>query len=306
MRSDTAEDTDEQHHLCQQQQEQQVLEEGKLLRGHNDGGVDGHQRQQRHCTNRKIVLLSGLSGSGKTTMGERMKKWSKDDGCFSWIHFDGDAWMSGCSDPVEESGQVNMDPSKTRPDIKAVVERARKEGYQNVLEEFYDLMCLDIAKVYRNPKYSYKNILLTHSVYRASTRSFVKRRLEELLSCNDDKDHDKSCCPPPTAAVQVVVIRCSDESLVDRRTERAKKRATEAGSSSFEEYLSTAMKNGFDISEPTESAFRNYVQKWNNAFEDATNSEDILDVTDGKDVDAMFEALCVIVEDVAVIDDSRS
>jgi len=66
--------------------------------------------------------------------------------------------------------------------------------------------------------------------------------------------------------------------------------------SSLEEYLAMAMKNGFNIREPTEAAFRDHVALWNNGFEDAAgDGEQMLDVTDGKDLDAMFEALRDIV-----------
>lgn len=256
---------------------------------------------------RKIVLLAGLSASGKTSLGERLKASRPDD----WIHFDGDTWMAG-GDPVQESGHVVVGLSGDPKDgqtlqqqqqqhkytplatLKDALSQAQTDGYGRLFknqppdyaafERFYGLMCDDVAKVVNEQEddHANKSIVLTHSVYCAQTRSFIKQRLEDSTGVDE---------------VQVIVIHCSREKLVDRRTNRAKKVALEdANAESFELYLQSAMDaHGLGITEPTEEAFRAYVATWNIGFEEATDSEMVLDVTDGKGLDEMYACFAAMV-----------
>jgi gluconate kinase len=128
----------------------------------------------------KCIFVSGLSGSGKTTTGERLKKDS------DYLHFNVDVWVFG-GDPVAESAAV-PDPAmmaKQDPEIKKLFDDMIANGFRklaagetvplDVWTPFFSRLCTAVNDVRKlNPN---KNLVVTFSAYTKQVRNFIREQL---------------------------------------------------------------------------------------------------------------------------------
>lgn len=133
----------------------------------------------------KLLFVSGLSGAGKTTLGELLK--SEDN----FAHFNVDVWAFG-GDPIAQSGEV-PNPAmmeKRDPNIKEAFDNMIENGFKKIAsgetvdfqvwENFFSKLVIDI-KAARN-SLDDKNLVVTFSVYLTSVRDYLRQQLGEDLA----------------------------------------------------------------------------------------------------------------------------
>uniref|UniRef100_A0A0G4F9K7 Gluconokinase n=1 Tax=Chromera velia CCMP2878 TaxID=1169474 RepID=A0A0G4F9K7_9ALVE len=166
-----------------------------------------------------FVLICGVSGGGKTTVGEALK--SKHGFC----HFDGDAWMYGL-DPVKQAALIPTaeEMANCPESITRLRERFCTDYYLKLsagedpdftaAQELYDAMAPEVLQVRASAPES--RIVLSHAVLHRRFRDFLREKLGENL---------------------VIVDLCvSPEVLRARKLKRLEEQASEKGQS-VEEFL---------------------------------------------------------------------
>lgn len=157
-----------------------------------------------------ILFVTGAPGSGKTTIGELIKK------RHGYCHFDGDAWMMGL-DGVEQSAETPT-PEQVqccRPAI-ATARDAFLRGYWlangehadvQLAKEFYRLMAIDIKR--QQALRPDKRFVATHAVQDVPTRRILREYLGDKLVC--------------------VVLDVPEAVLIDRKAKRLEEAASRRG-----------------------------------------------------------------------------
>lgn len=133
-----------------------------------------------------FLFISGLSGAGKTTLGEKLKE---EDG---FTHFNVDVWAFG-GNPTADSGAVPTPAMMERRDpvVKTAFDQMIQHGFQklaageavpfNVWENFFKLLC-DAVVDYREKLGPSFKLVVSFSVYLRSVRDYIRSRLGSDLA----------------------------------------------------------------------------------------------------------------------------
>lgn len=131
----------------------------------------------------KFVWVTGLSGAGKTTLGEALKASSAQ----SFEHFNVDIWVFG-GNPLTQSHMVPTPDMMQAQDplVKASFDRMIAEGFGKlskqetvdfaVWQQFFDLLIPAILQA-RDQLPSDKHLVVTFSVYLQSIRDYLRQAL---------------------------------------------------------------------------------------------------------------------------------
>mmetsp|Transcript_3903 Transcript_3903/g.12641 ORF Transcript_3903/g.12641 Transcript_3903/m.12641 type:complete len:234 (-) Transcript_3903:204-905(-) len=174
------------------------------------------------------ILICGKSGSGKTSLGERLKEDGTQDGT-PIVHYDVDVATNG-GDALAESGTM---PTVEQAKNDSIVFAKLKEKYATCVAEgysrlfageettlavwtdFYDEILADIASRHLPAD---TTLVVTHSVFLPEVREYLRARL-------------------PGPPVDVVVITVPDELATKRKVAQAVESAAAAGAPSVGAWL---------------------------------------------------------------------
>jgi adenylylsulfate kinase-like enzyme len=134
----------------------------------------------------KFLWITGLSGAGKTTLGEALK-----NSAHNFQHFNVDIWVFG-GNPITESHLVpTPDMMKSQdPVVKAAFDQMIAQGFQalgkgeavdfSVWKQFFDLLIPKLQQ-FRHELPANANLVVTFSVYLQSIRQYLRQELGEDL-----------------------------------------------------------------------------------------------------------------------------
>lgn len=127
---------------------------------------------------RVLVLVSGQSGCGKTTLGQNLK-----EKC-GFVHFDGDTFAHG-GRAEEFSGFATAEMlAKGDEHVKQTYAKVVEQGFGPLLrgepcpplqvwKPFLDLLCHDVLRVWNS--YPLSSLVVTFSVYPKFLRDYIRR-----------------------------------------------------------------------------------------------------------------------------------
>lgn len=173
-----------------------------------------------------LVFITGLSGAGKTTLGERLKLEN------NFLHFNVDVWAFG-GDAVVDSDKVPDAAmnAKRDPEIKLLFDNMYENGIAKLLageepvlstfHEFFDRLVPAILEVRNNnPE---RDFVVTFSVYMRETRDYIRALLGQQLA--------------------FIVLNPSIEKVADRRVRHWQESAKERNQSLWQFLTTSIMPN---------------------------------------------------------------
>jgi len=132
----------------------------------------------------KFLFVSGYRGSGKTSLGERLKR------DHNFLHFNADVWVFG-GDPILESGEIPDVAMMARrdPALNEIFDTMMEKGYGalasgaaaplDVWVPFHSRLCAAIRKI-REDNIA-RDLVVSFSVHMASVREYIREQLGSSL-----------------------------------------------------------------------------------------------------------------------------
>lgn len=136
----------------------------------------------------KFLFITGLSGAGKTTLGEALKNNSTGE----FVHFNVDVWAFG-GDAIVESSAVPTPAmmEKRDPHLKTLFDTMISEGFQKlsageviadntVWTNFFDALFPALENAFAETKTAGKTLIVSFSVYLQHVRDYIRAHFAAL------------------------------------------------------------------------------------------------------------------------------